>query len=89
MCYAALRYLADFKAGWSFGEGQVTGISFFHYTGDSCLTGIITCQIQKENPDHTLSESDFLFDSHVVRPSLPAIWMVAISHDMLFALEVM
>jgi hypothetical protein len=21
-CYAALRYLADFKAGWSFGEGQ-------------------------------------------------------------------
>jgi len=22
-CYAALRYLADFRAGWSFDEGQV------------------------------------------------------------------
>ena len=21
-CYAALRYVADFKAGWSFGEGR-------------------------------------------------------------------
>src|SRR5262249_2411815 len=26
-CYAALRYLADFKAGWSFGEGQVSSES--------------------------------------------------------------
>jgi len=34
--------------------------------GASRLTGIITCQIQKEYPDHTLS--DFIFDSHVVHP---------------------
>ena len=34
--------------------------------GASCLTGIITCQIKKENPTKTLSE--FRLDSHVVRP---------------------
>ncbi len=34
--------------------------------GASCLTVIITCQIQKEYPIHTLS--NFLLDSHAVRP---------------------
>lgn len=34
--------------------------------GASCLTGIITCQIKKENPTKTLSE--FCLDSHVARP---------------------
>jgi hypothetical protein len=34
--------------------------------GASCLTGIINCQIRKENPKQTLS--DFLVDFHVVRP---------------------
>ena len=34
--------------------------------GASCLTGIITCQIRKENPDQTLP--DFHPDSYVVHP---------------------
>jgi hypothetical protein len=37
--------------------------------GDSCLTGIINCQIRKENPNQTLS--DFTEDFYVVRPDGP------------------
>jgi hypothetical protein len=34
--------------------------------GASCLTGIINCQIRKENPSHTLS--DIKVDFYDVRP---------------------
>jgi hypothetical protein len=34
--------------------------------GASCLTGIINCQIRKENPSHTLS--DVTVDFYDVRP---------------------
>jgi hypothetical protein len=37
--------------------------------GTSCLTGIIACQIRKENPAQTLS--DFDPDSYVVHPVAP------------------
>jgi len=37
--------------------------------GASCLTGIINCQIRKENPSQTLS--DVAVDFYDVRPTKP------------------